>query len=67
MIDNNVRVLGSTKSSDGSHEASFHRNGNNDIYLTCVCGFEEVVAKNTPVANDNTEFNMREVLKKHLA
>ena len=67
MTNNNVRVLGSTKSSDGTHEAYFHRNSNNDIYLTCVCGFEEIVAKNTPIANDNVEFNMRDMLKKHLA
>ena len=67
MIDNNVKVLGSIKSSDGTHEASFHRNSNNDVYLRCVCGFEKVVAKNAPVANDNIEISMRDVLKKHIA
>lgn len=64
-IDNNVRVLGSHVY--GDHEIHFYRNKKKDIFIGCSCGFDEVVYKNAPVANDNVASTMYEAIKKHVA
>jgi hypothetical protein len=43
----------------------FYRNDKNDVYLRCVCGYEEIIAKNTSTINDQFAKQMRESAANH--
>ena len=46
-------------------DTKFYRNENNDVFLKCTCGGEELIMKNTPVATDELVRQMRAAIANH--
>lgn len=46
-------------------EIRFYRNKDNDVYVRCTCGWDEVLMKNIPLANDNLVEQMKAAIANH--